>query len=233
MPRGGSGRPARRRGRRPWPAPGARSTAKRQRSSTPLSRRSTSAAARNSSAVSGSSGCAVMRRSPGGCRGGRRAGGRDGSHGSRRGRRAAGGRSPDSASRTTRLASAAVMSAWSYGGLTSTTSIPTTGSSRQMRRTESSSCRAVSPPGSGVPVPGACPGSQTSMSTDRKTPSHSSVGDAERLGQAGVQPAVRRSRSSRRSASAARPSSPASPAAASSRAGRSAGTGRRAAPRTR
>ena len=31
------------------------------------------------------------------------------------------------------------------------------------------------PPGSGVPVPGACPGSHTSMSTDRNTPSQSSV----------------------------------------------------------
>ena len=36
-----------------------------------------------------------------------------------------------------------------------TTSMPTTGSSRQIRRTESSSSRAVRPPGSGVPVPGA------------------------------------------------------------------------------
>ena len=52
--------------------------------------------------------------------------------------------------------------------------MPATGSSRQMRRTASSSSREVSPPGSGVPVPGAWPGSQTSMSTERKTASHSS-----------------------------------------------------------
>ena len=44
-----------------------------------------------------------------------------------------------------------------------------------MRRTASSSCRLLSPPGSGVPVPGAAPGSTTSTSTERKTPSHSST----------------------------------------------------------
>lgn len=43
-----------------------------------------------------------------------------------------------------------------------------------MRRTASRSWRALRPPGSGVPVPGACPGSQTSMSTERKTASQSS-----------------------------------------------------------
>jgi hypothetical protein len=44
-----------------------------------------------------------------------------------------------------------------------------------MRRTASSSCRPVNPPGSGVPVPGAMPGSTTSMSTDKNTPSQSSL----------------------------------------------------------
>jgi hypothetical protein len=53
--------------------------------------------------------------------------------------------------------------------------MPTTGSSSAQRRTASSSSLAVSPPGSGVPVPGAMPGSTTSMSTDRNTPSQSSV----------------------------------------------------------
>ena len=86
---------------------------------------------------------------------------------------------PDNASRTTRFARYAVMSAESYGGDTSTTSTPTTGSSRQTLRTESSSWRADRPPGSGVPVPGAWPGSQTSMSTERKTPSQSSVAMAD------------------------------------------------------
>ena len=52
--------------------------------------------------------------------------------------------------------------------------MPATGSSRQIRRTASSSSRADRPPGSGVPVPGAWPGSQTSMSTERKTASQSS-----------------------------------------------------------
>ena len=94
---------------------------------------------------------------------------------------------PDSASSTTRLARNAVISAWSYGGATSTTSIPATGSSIAIRRTASSSCRPVSPPGSGVPVPGAMPGSTTSTSTDRKTASQSSSRDGERLGQAFVQ----------------------------------------------
>lgn len=35
------------------------------------------------------------------------------------------------------------------------------------------------PPGSGVPVPGAWPGSTTSTSTDRNTPSQSSVAMAK------------------------------------------------------
>jgi hypothetical protein len=73
--------------------------------------------------------------------------------------------------RGTRFASAAVMSAWSYGGLTSTTSIPTMGSSRQILRTASSSSRADKPPGSGVPVPGACPGSHHRCRL-RGTPRH-------------------------------------------------------------
>ena len=53
--------------------------------------------------------------------------------------------------------------------------MPTTGSSSAIRRTASSSWRADRPPGSGVPVPGAWPGSHTSMSTERNTPSQSSV----------------------------------------------------------
>src|SRR6266498_155089 len=70
---------------------------------------------------------------------------------------------PDRASRTIRLARKAVT--WpgpSYAGDSSTTSRPTTGSSRAQRRTASSSWRLVRPPGSGVPVPGAMPGSTTS-----------------------------------------------------------------------
>ena len=68
-----------------------------------------------------------------------------------------------------------MISAWSNGGDTSTTSMPASGSSIAIRRTASSNCRPVRPPGSGVPVPGAIPGSTTSMSTDRKTASQSSV----------------------------------------------------------
>ena len=67
------------------------------------------------------------------------------------------------------------MSAESKGGATSTTSIPTTGSSKQIRLTASSNSRDVIPPGSGVPVPGAIPGSTTSISTERNTPSQPSV----------------------------------------------------------
>jgi hypothetical protein len=44
-----------------------------------------------------------------------------------------------------------------------------------MRRTASSNWRLVSPPGSGVPVPGAEPGSTTSTSTDKKTASQSFI----------------------------------------------------------
>ncbi|NDD51912.1 MAG: 4-aminobutyrate--2-oxoglutarate transaminase [Actinobacteria bacterium] len=61
----------------------------------------------------------------------------------------------------------------SNGGDTSTTSMPTTGSSRQILLTASNSSLEVIPPGSGVPVPGAIPGSTTSMSTDKNTPSQS------------------------------------------------------------
>src|SRR6266705_2733053 len=53
--------------------------------------------------------------------------------------------------------------------------MPATGSSVAILRTASSSCLPESPPGSGVPVPGAIPGSTTSTSTERNTPSHSSV----------------------------------------------------------
>ena len=47
-----------------------------------------------------------------------------------------------------------MISAWSYGGETSTTSIPARRSSVASRRTARSASRAVIPPGSGVPVPG-------------------------------------------------------------------------------
>ncbi len=42
-------------------------------------------------------------------------------------------------------------------------------------RTASSNWRLVQPPGSGVPVPGAIPGSTTSTSTERNTASQSSM----------------------------------------------------------
>ena len=68
--------------------------------------------------------------------------------------------------------------------------MPAIGTSIAIRRTASSSCRLVSPPGSGVPVPGAMPGSTTSTSTERNTASQSSCASCMRLGQAGVQPAA-------------------------------------------
>ena len=58
-----------------------------------------------------------------------------------------------------------VISAWSYAGATSTMSAPTRLSSPNDRRMLSSS-RLVSPPASGVPVPGAYAGSSTSMSSE-------------------------------------------------------------------
>ncbi len=95
----------------------------------------------------------------------------------------------------------------------------------QRRRTASSSCRLVRPPGSGVPVPGAMPGSTTSTSTERKTASQSSSAMSIGLGQARRRGRGRPPRSSRSYACPARPSSPGSRARASSRAGRSAGSG--------
>src|SRR5438477_3651210 len=71
------------------------------------------------------------------------------------------------ASITTRCARIAVISAVSYGGDTSTTSIPASSTAPTIWRTARSSSRARSPPASGVPVPGAIPGSTTSMSTER------------------------------------------------------------------
>ena len=63
-------------------------------------------------------------------------------------------------------AASAVISAWSKGGDTSTRSIPTR--SRAPRpRTSSSACQLASPPGTGVPVPGAKAGSRPSMSKER------------------------------------------------------------------
>jgi hypothetical protein len=61
------------------------------------------------------------------------------------------------------------------GRAASTTSMPASGSSIAIRRMASRSWRPVKPPGSGVPVPGAMPGSTTSMSTDRNTAPQSSV----------------------------------------------------------
>ncbi len=92
-------------------------------------------------------------------------------------------------SSTTRLPRAAVMSAWSYGGDTSTTSTPTTGSSRQTRRTASSSCRADRPPGLGGPGAGRVAG-VADVDVDGQEHPVAVVGrDRERLGQARVQAA--------------------------------------------
>ena len=59
-----------------------------------------------------------------------------------------------------------------------------------IRRTASSSWRPVRPPGSGVPVPGAMPGSTTSTSTDTNTPSQSSTATRLGLVEAGVETAL-------------------------------------------
>ena len=58
------------------------------------------------------------------------------------------------ASRTARLAAIAVVSAWSYGGETSTTSIPASSTAPTIWRMARSTSRVSIPPGSGVPVPG-------------------------------------------------------------------------------
>ena len=63
-----------------------------------------------------------------------------------------------------RFAAIAVVSAWSYGGLTSTTSMPARSTAATTWRTARRTSRVSIPPGSGVPVPGAIPGSMTSMS---------------------------------------------------------------------
>src|SRR4051794_37410349 len=69
-------------------------------------------------------------------------------------------------------------------------STPTTGSSMHMRRTVSSGWRAEKPPGSGVPVPGACPGSHN-IDVDGEVYAVALVGgDGECLGKALVQAAV-------------------------------------------
>ena len=75
--------------------------------------------------------------------------------------------SAEMASSAQRFAIIAVDSAQSYGGETSTMSMPASSTLPTIRRTARSSSRGSSPPGSGVPVPGAEPGSTTSMSTDR------------------------------------------------------------------
>ena len=96
---------------------------------------------------------------------------------------------PDSASSTTRLASAAVMSAWSYGGETSTTSTPTTGSSRQTRRTASSSCARGQAAGLGCAGAGRVPG-VGDVDVDRQEHAVAVVDrDAERLVEAVVEAA--------------------------------------------
>ena len=66
-----------------------------------------------------------------------------------------------------RSPASAVMPAGSNGGQTSTTSAAQSSTSRPTRRSAARSSRVVSPPGSGVPVPGAKAGSRTSMSTVR------------------------------------------------------------------
>ena len=68
--------------------------------------------------------------------------------------------------------------------------MPATGSSMPARRTASRSWRLLRPPGSGVPVPGAMPGSTTSTSTDKNTASQSSVATVERLVEAVVESPV-------------------------------------------
>ena len=98
-----------------------------------------------------------------------------------------------------------------------------------MRRTASSSSRAVRPPGSGVPVPGACAG-VADVDVDRQEDAVAVVdGDGERLGEAGVQAAVHDLGHLVGAHALLRPSSPASRVPASSRAAPAAGTGRRAA----
>src|SRR5690606_24618335 len=71
---------------------------------------------------------------------------------------------PRIASRTTLAARMAVMSLAAWGGDTSTRSIARTRSAGRRWRAARSS-PGVTPPGPGVPVPGAKPGSTTSMST--------------------------------------------------------------------
>src|SRR5215203_2543709 len=71
----------------------------------------------------------------------------------------------ESSSYATWAAAIPVISAWSYGGETSTMSAPTTLTPTRARSVCNSS-RLVSPPASGVPVPGAWAGSRTSMSTE-------------------------------------------------------------------
>src|SRR5207342_2338105 len=56
----------------------------------------------------------------------------------------------------------------SYGGLTSTTSYPEN-ESPPSARTNPSASRVLSPPASGVPVPGAKAGSRTSTSKEKKS----------------------------------------------------------------
>ena len=73
--------------------------------------------------------------------------------------------SPASTSKMHRCATFTVQSAWSYAGATSIRSKPTSGVSRASRRSARSRSAEVSPPGSGVPVPGANAGSRQSMST--------------------------------------------------------------------
>ena len=66
-----------------------------------------------------------------------------------------------------RCAAAAVMSAWSYGGETSTTSIAASSTAADDLPDRAQQLAGQHPARLGVPVPGAMPGSITSMSTDR------------------------------------------------------------------
>ena len=71
-----------------------------------------------------------------------------------------------SKSSATCAAARAVISLWSNGGDTSTTSIPTRFAG-PMPRTIASACAELKPPATGVPVPGAQAGSRQSISKVR------------------------------------------------------------------
>ena len=82
------------------------------------------------------------------------------------------------ASSAQRLAAIAVVSAWSYGGETSTMSIPARSTAPTIWRIARRTSRVSMPPGSGVPVPGAMPGIDD-VDVERQV---DRVGPVERLG---------------------------------------------------